>query len=164
MTRRELLLNYGVLTNGWSSPKIKKRKFLNEVANTEKKTHIRRHTEQRHDIVLLLSTWYNVAACVVVLWPKSLFLSRMKNQRGHWVCWMSTSRENGVMWRTHRCLYVYHIYGGERVCCAELASMILRDNGFADVRRPEQSWKSGRVQRNRQAWPPKFSCGAEPGR
>ena len=91
MTRRELLLNYGVLTNGWSSPKIKKRKFLNEVANTEKKTHIRRHTEQRHDIVLLLSTWYNVAACVVVLWPKSLYLYRMKNQPGHWVCWMSTS-------------------------------------------------------------------------
>ena len=27
----------------------------------------------------------------------SLNLSRMKTQRGHWVCWMSTSRENGLM-------------------------------------------------------------------
>ena len=23
------------------------------------------------------------------------------NQHGHWVCWMSTSRKNGLMWRTH---------------------------------------------------------------
>ena len=27
----------------------------------------------------------------------SLHLSRMKNQRGHWVCWMSTSTKNGLM-------------------------------------------------------------------
>ena len=33
---------------------------------------------------LLLSTWYNVAACVVVLWPQNLYLSRMKNQRRNW--------------------------------------------------------------------------------
>ena len=39
--------------------------------------------------------WYKVAACLVVLWPQSLYLSRM-NQRGHWVCWM-TSRKNGLM-------------------------------------------------------------------
>ena len=39
--------------------------------------------------------------CVVVLWPQSLYLSRMKNQRGHWVCWMSTSRKDSLMWRTH---------------------------------------------------------------
>ena len=25
----------------------------------------------------------------------------MKNQRGHRVCWMSTSRKNGLAWRTH---------------------------------------------------------------
>ena len=25
------------------------------------------------------------------LWPQSLYLSRVKNQHGHWVCWMSTS-------------------------------------------------------------------------
>ena len=41
-----------------------------------------------HGIVLLLSTWYNVAACVVVLLPQSLYLSRMKNQRGQWVYWI----------------------------------------------------------------------------
>ena len=41
----------------------------------------------------LLSAWCNVAACVVVLWPQSLYLFRTKNQRGHWVCWMSTSRK-----------------------------------------------------------------------
>ena len=28
-------------------------------------------------------------------------VSRMKNQRGQWVCWMSTSRKNGLMRRTH---------------------------------------------------------------
>ena len=33
--------------------------------------------------------------------PQSLHLSRTKNQRGHWVCWMPTSRKNGLMWRTH---------------------------------------------------------------
>ena len=43
-----------------------------------------------------LSGIYNVAACVVVLGPQSLYLSRMK-QRGHWVCWMSTNRKNGLM-------------------------------------------------------------------
>ena len=25
----------------------------------------------------------------------------MTNQRGSWVCWMSTSRNNGLVWRTH---------------------------------------------------------------
>ena len=24
----------------------------------------------------------------------------MKNRHGHWVCWMSTGRKNGLMWRT----------------------------------------------------------------
>ena len=65
----------------------------------------------RHGIVLLillLSTWCNVAACVVVLWPQSLLsIIRMKNQRGHWVCWMSTSRKNGIKWRTHTYQYSY---------------------------------------------------------
>ena len=40
------------------------------------------------------TTWYNVVvvgACVVLLSQQSLYLSRMKNQRGHWVCRMSTS-------------------------------------------------------------------------
>ena len=27
-------------------------------------------------------------------------ISRRMNRRGHWVCWMSTGRENGFMWRT----------------------------------------------------------------
>ena len=35
-----------------------------------------------------------IASCVVVLWPQSLHPSRMKNQRGHWVCWVSTSGKN----------------------------------------------------------------------
>ena len=39
---------------------------------------------------------YNVAACVVLLLPQSLYLATM-NQRGQWVCWMSTSRKNGLM-------------------------------------------------------------------
>ena len=50
-----------------------------------------------HGIVLLLSTWYNVAACVVDFLPQSLYLSRIKNQRGHWMCWNSTSKKNGLM-------------------------------------------------------------------
>ena len=34
---------------------------------------------QRHGIVLLLlSTWYNIAACVVVLLPQILYLPRIK--------------------------------------------------------------------------------------
>ena len=44
---------------------------------------------------------YNVAAGVVVFWPQNLYLLRMKNQCGHWVCWMSTRRNGGLMWRTH---------------------------------------------------------------
>ena len=52
---------------------------------------------QWHAIVLLLSTWYNVAACIVVLWRRSLYLSKTRNRRGHWVCWISTSRKNRLM-------------------------------------------------------------------
>ena len=35
--------------------------------------------------------------------------STAQNQRGHWVCWISTSRQNGLMWRTytHRSLLVH---------------------------------------------------------
>ena len=29
------------------------------------------------------------------------WFSRTKNQRGHWVCWMSTSRKNSLMSSTH---------------------------------------------------------------
>ena len=32
--------------------------------------------------------------------------SRMKNQRGHWVCWMSTSGKNGLMSTTHKAVSV----------------------------------------------------------
>ena len=50
----------------------------------------------------------------------SLYLSWMKNQRGHWACWMSTSRKNGFMWRTHTHKYfvrvlVYLVYIRVRV-------------------------------------------------
>ena len=49
--------------------------------------------------VLLLCTRY---VSYVYTWQQSLYLSinRMKNQRGHWVCWMST-RNNGLMSGTH---------------------------------------------------------------
>ena len=61
-----------------------------------------------------LSNWYNVAACVVVLWSQSLYLLRMTSQRGHWVCWMSTSTRwrSGLTWST-----VVHTPGIISVCC-----------------------------------------------
>ena len=56
----------------------------------------KRPAAKRPCIVLLLFTWYNVAARIVALRPQSLylFINRM-NQRGHWVCRMSTGRKNG---------------------------------------------------------------------
>ena len=75
-----------------------------------------RDFEQCTKYYLLLSTWHNVASCVVVLWTE--LVSRMENQRGHWVCWMSTSRKKGLIWRTHtwtrlfihrRCRVCFHI-------------------------------------------------------
>ena len=58
---------------------------------------------QRRGIVLLLSTWYNVAATGVVVSDTelvSLLGWRISADTG---CaeWMSTSRTNGLMWRTH---------------------------------------------------------------
>ena len=35
------------------------------------------------------------------LLSQSLYISSMKNQHRHWVCWMSTGRKNGFTWRTH---------------------------------------------------------------
>ena len=77
----------------------------------------------------LPGTWYNVAASVVVLWPQSLYLSRMKNQEGHWVCWMSTSRKNGLMWTTHAYSYVFmyvcrKLIPGD-VCCVFYVILLL---------------------------------------
>ena len=45
-----------------------------------------------------IAMWY---LYVVVLRLQSLYLSRTKNHHEHWVCWMSTSRKNGFMRRTH---------------------------------------------------------------
>ena len=51
--------------------------------------------------------FYDVLMSLVVLWPQSLYLSRTNNQHGHGVCWMSTGRQNGLMWRTHtECIHM----------------------------------------------------------
>ena len=42
----------------------------------------------------------------VALWPKNLSLLRLKNRHGHWLCWISTGRKNGWMWRTHTHLWL----------------------------------------------------------
>ena len=34
-----------------------------------------------------------------------LSFNGMENQRGHWVCWMSTGGKNGLMWTTHALYY-----------------------------------------------------------
>ena len=37
------------------------------------------------------------------MWPHNLYphlCLRLKNRHGHWLCWMSTSRQNGLMRRT----------------------------------------------------------------
>ena len=52
---------------------------------------------QQHGIVLL-STRYNVAACVVVLWPQSLYL--LDESPRTQVCWMSTSTHDMCIERT----------------------------------------------------------------
>ena len=48
--------------------------------------------------LLLLST-----PLLPVSWFCNLrtWMSRTKNQRGHWVCWMSTRRSNSLTWSTH---------------------------------------------------------------
>ena len=65
----------------------------------------RRDTNSRTNRVVLTVAYsirrVTIAAFVVVLWLQSLYLSRTKNQRGHWVCWISPSRKNSLMWRTH---------------------------------------------------------------
>ena len=32
-------------------------------------------------------------------------ISRTKNQRGHWLCWMSTSKKSSLMWSTQNLIY-----------------------------------------------------------
>ena len=62
-----------------------------------------------HCPLLTVLTAYQVRGNVVSLlwrslWPQSLFLFYLiglKNRHGHWLCWMSTGRKNGLMWRTH---------------------------------------------------------------
>ena len=76
-------------------------------------------------LMILLSIWYNVCAChspvyhyipatavyliqrlitacVVVMWPQSLYLSRMNSQCGHYMCCKSTSTrwKSGLRWNT----------------------------------------------------------------
>ena len=43
----------------------------------------------------------NTRIVILCLWPQTLYLSRRKNRHGHWVCWMSTGRRNGLTWGTH---------------------------------------------------------------
>ena len=58
------------------------------------------------------------------------------HQRGHWVCWMSTSRKNGLMWRTQTpviissfccCLLHQSMYSPARsiiVCCTYVCTAV----------------------------------------
>ena len=39
--------------------------------------------------------------CLCRSFVTRVFISRTKNQRGRWLCWMSTSRKNSLMWSTH---------------------------------------------------------------
>lgn len=39
----------------------------------------------------------NISVPVVTARLVSLYVASMTNQRGHWVCWLSTGRENGFM-------------------------------------------------------------------
>ena len=43
-----------------------------------------------------------IAACVVVMWSQSLYLSRVNGQRGRWACWKSTNtrRKSSLIWNT----------------------------------------------------------------
>ena len=60
-------------------------------------------------------TWHGTPyyCCLHHLLPVSYFcdhracISRAKNQRGHWLCWMSTSRKNSLMRSTHICSSTY---------------------------------------------------------
>ena len=83
--------------------------------------------------IIPLSIWYNVCAfhspvyhyitatavylvqrtiavCVVVIWSKSLYLSRMNSQRGRWVCLKSSNTrwKSVLIWNTYT---RYHICG-----------------------------------------------------
>ena len=51
---------------------------------------------------VLQQQYFSSQGCIVVFVTTELeslyyFSSRMKNQRGHWVCCMSTGRKNGLM-------------------------------------------------------------------
>ena len=53
-----------------------------------------------------------VVYLVIVLWAQSLYLSRVKNQRGHGLCWMSTAAKNVFdVKNTHHTSFFY-----ARVC------------------------------------------------
>ena len=53
----------------------------------------------------LYSAALQCGICVLVSWAETLYHSRRENRRGYWVCWVSTGRKNGLMWRTctHHC-------------------------------------------------------------
>ena len=52
---------------------------------------------------------YQVSLCRCFATTELVYISinRRKNRRGHWVCWMSKSRKNGLMRTTH----THHIPG-----------------------------------------------------
>ena len=75
---------------------------------------------------VLLSTWYQVqriiAACVVVMWSQSLYLSRMSSQRGRWalkraiepkgrleITWGGILTSSGVVVLMLRFLWALHV-------------------------------------------------------
>ena len=82
--------------------------------------HIQYHAMALHCLTNLLAalrTRYHL--CVLVLWPQSLYLSRMTNQHGHWVCWMSTARNNGLNVKNTRT----HVY-----CCTTYSRLFRINN------------------------------------
>ena len=98
---------------------------------------------RRHVIPLstLLTTLLWSILCVVVLWPQSLYISRRKNRHGHWVCWTSTGRKNGFMWRTHTLrtavFNVLPLSFCDRIAYIPLGRRISEDTGCAAFRRVE---------------------------
>ena len=55
-----------------------------------------------HCIAVSLVSWFcDHRACI----------SRRKNRHGHWMCWMSTGRKNGLMWTHTTGIGVYNIPG-----------------------------------------------------
>ena len=78
---------------------------------TESRSTLSMSCVARVSFALLIRRLYAEANAMIIAYifvtteRVSLLLIGLKNRHGHWLCWMSTGRKNGLMWRTHTHIY-----------------------------------------------------------